>query len=353
HWDYKQKYEVGTLNPIVNFLAQHPYEHRVAKLPFNTPPGYEMFDQLYGIEWVQHLFPYYDIQTLDKVQMPRMPMDLEAYERMLTPHGPGDIGLFTRNWQLTDTRYLLGPAGFLDVLNSELDPAQHRFQIVQRFNVVLKPGVEQFHQRLEELTAVPNDNGEYALFEFTGALPRVKLYADWETNSPAAVKNFSAAGLGADERYVLDGVGTNNFLTLKKLTSPSFDPQQAVLLDAPLAVQPTGATNAGTVDFESYSTKDIRLKADVTVPAVLLYNDKFDPGWHAFVDGRPTPLFHANFVMRGIFIDPGQHTVEFHFDLPRGPIYITFAGFAVMLALVGWLIFSSRKPSLSSENRSK
>ena len=25
HWDYKQKYEVGTLNPIVEFLREKPY----------------------------------------------------------------------------------------------------------------------------------------------------------------------------------------------------------------------------------------------------------------------------------------------------------------------------------------
>ena len=65
---------------------------------------------------------------------------------------------------LTNTRYLLGPAGFLDVMNQQLDPVQHRFRIVQRFEVMAKPGIGQ-PTRLEELTAVPNENGNYALFE--------------------------------------------------------------------------------------------------------------------------------------------------------------------------------------------
>ncbi|HTA95045.1 MAG TPA: hypothetical protein VK769_02875, partial [Verrucomicrobiae bacterium] len=30
HWDYKQKYEIGSLNPIESFLKDKPYEHRVA-----------------------------------------------------------------------------------------------------------------------------------------------------------------------------------------------------------------------------------------------------------------------------------------------------------------------------------
>ena len=85
HWDYKQKYEVGLLNPILQTLCDKPYEHRVAGLPFHTPQGLELFDQLYRIEWVQHQFPYYNIQSLDIVQMPRMPEDMKSYKEALAP----------------------------------------------------------------------------------------------------------------------------------------------------------------------------------------------------------------------------------------------------------------------------
>ena len=40
HWDYKEKYEVGSLNQIEQFLQNKSYEHRVAKLlpaPLSTP----------------------------------------------------------------------------------------------------------------------------------------------------------------------------------------------------------------------------------------------------------------------------------------------------------------------------
>src|SRR5208282_6197772 len=124
-----------------------------------------------------------NVQSLDIVQMPRMPADLEAFERALAGRNtPDSAPLFARRWQLTNTRYLLGPAGFLDVMNEQLDPGQHRFRIVQRFDITLKPGVEQF-TKLEELTAVPTDNGPYALFDFTGALPRAKLYSHWQINT--------------------------------------------------------------------------------------------------------------------------------------------------------------------------
>ena len=103
----------------------------------------DLFDDLYRIEWAQHHFPYYNIQSLDNIQMPRMPADLAAYEMTLAPRSEDTAYLMARHWELTNTRYLLGPAGFLDVLNEQLDPAQHRFRIVQRFDVMPKPGIDQ------------------------------------------------------------------------------------------------------------------------------------------------------------------------------------------------------------------
>ena len=313
HWDYKQKY---ASNPIIDFLRDKPYEHRVASLPFHAPQQFALFEELYRIEWMQHHFPYYNIQSLDIVQRPRLPADLEAYERALAPDGtPDSVYLIARHWQLTNTRYLLGPAGFLDVLNEQLDPLQHRFRIIQRFDITLKPGVEQF-TKLEELTAVPTDNGPYALFDFTGALPRAKLYSHWQIN-------------------------TNDTATLQTLAGTNFDAWQTVLVSAPPPVMPAANTaneNPGTVEYKGYAPKDLKLDVKANAPSVLLLNDKFDPHWRVLVDGKPAELLRCNFIMRGVFLAPGPHTVEFKFTLPPGPLYVTLTAIGVAALLCGCLI---------------
>jgi hypothetical protein len=321
HWDYKQKYEVGSLNPIVGFLRDKPYEHRVAGLPFRAPQGLELFGELYQSEWMQHHFPYYNIQSLDIVQMPRTPEDIEAFKQALSPRGDAATEpLVSREWQLTNTRYLLGPAGYLEVMNQQLDPVQHRFRIVQRFEVMPKPGIPH-PTRLEELTAVPNANGDYALFEFTGALPRVKLYANWQVN-------------------------TNDQANLKLLGDLNFDPAQTVLVSTPEKNLPALATNenSGSVEFKSYATKHIVLAANATTPSVLLLNDRFDSQWRVTVDGRPAELLRCNFIMRGVYLPAaGQHTVEFSFTLPHRPLYVTLAAIGVGLLLGGFLFYASRR----------
>jgi hypothetical protein len=330
HWNYMQKYDIdpadrnNSTNPIINFLRDKSYEHRVAILPFHSqghPPFYDdAFGDVYRIEWAQHHFPYYNIQSLDIIQMPRMPADLEAFDTALAfRNTPETVYLIARKWQLTNTRYLLGPAGSLDTLNQQLDPVQQRFRIIKRFDVMPKPGVEQV-KKLEELTAFPNDNGGCALFEFTGALPRARLYANWQ-------------------------VGTNDDATLQTLAATNFDPAKIVLVSTNLPPPPAGTTNenSGTVEFKSYAPKDIMLDARADTASVLLLNDKFDPNWRVTVDGKPAALLRCNFIMRGVYLTPGAHKVEFQFKLPNGPLYVTLTAIAVGVFLLGLLVFSTRK----------
>ncbi len=318
HWDYKQKYEVGSLNPIVNFLRNKPYEHRVAALPFNPPSGLGLFSELYRIEWTQHLFLYYAIQCLDVIQMSRMAEDLKSYYDALSPHSNDEIALMARHWQLTNTRYLLGPAGYLPLLNEQLDPVQHRFSILQRFSVTPKPGILQPTQ-LEELTAVPNENGDYALFDFTGALPRAKLYSNWQVN-------------------------TNDTANLKTLADPKFDPLETVLVSTPQKDLPAAATNAntGTVTYTSYSPKQIVFDANATAPSILLLNDRYDANWRVTVDGKPADLLRCNFIMRGVYLPPGKHVVTFAFSMPNKPLYVTSVAFGIGILLCGLLFALTR-----------
>jgi hypothetical protein len=310
--DYKDK---NATNPVIDLLRQQPYEHRVAILPFRaSSPQYAILDELYGLQWAQHQFQYYNIQSLDLVQMPRMPEDLAAFETALHfDNSTNTLYLVPRRWQLTNTRYLLGAAGFLNVLNQQLDPLQHSFRIRALFNIGLKPGLTKYTQETD-LTAAFTTNGPFALFEFTGALPRAKLYTRWQVN-------------------------TNDQATLDTLASPQFDPEQMVLVSTPIP-DSTAGTNAGNVSFVSYAPRDIKFKAEAAGPSVLLLNDRFDANWKVFVDGKVQPLLRCNFIMRGVQVPTGQHQVEFRFEPPVGALYISVAAVLVGIGLVGYLLFT-------------
>jgi hypothetical protein len=320
-WNWVQKYAT---NPVIELLREKPYEHRVAVLPFTAPQQFGLFSQLYDIEWKQQLFQYYNIQSLDIIMMPRAPVDYVAFENALSfDRNTNTLHRITRRWQLTNTRYLLGAAGFLEVLNQQIDPVQHRFRIAARFDIAPKPGIPN-PTGLDELTAVIKPDGQYAVFDFTGALPRAKLYSNWQ-------------------------VSTNDQVTLTNLASPEFEPERTVLIANPSVPNPPAPSSlnaqppTNSVEFTSYAPKGIVLQANAGSPAVLLLNDKYDPNWKVWVDGKPETLLRCNYLMRGVYVQPGPHTVEFRFEPPVGTFYVSLAAVFISLLLIGYLALGRGK----------
>ena len=159
HWNYREKYDLNLKNPVIEFLRDRPYEHRMAILPFPMTGQLELMSQIYRIEWAQHHFLYHNIQSLDIIQMSRMPADMVAFEKAWGAHGnPGLL----RRWELTNTRYLLGPAAYFEGLNQQLDPVQKRFSVKLPFNIEPKPGVVHA-SKLDQFTAVQSASGPFAI----------------------------------------------------------------------------------------------------------------------------------------------------------------------------------------------
>jgi len=316
YWNYQRKYAT---NSVIDALKEKPYESRVVAPPFLNEPralppekrAAQYFPQIYGIEWVQHHFQFYNIQSIDVAQDPRPPADKKAYTAALLPK-PG------RYWELTNTRYILGLAGFLDALSTQFDKGRNRFRIAQRFDVAPKPGVINPSQ-LEDLTAVSSPDGALALFEFTGALPRAKLYSHWQ-------------------------VSTNDDAALKTLADEAFDPHATVLLADEIAAPPE-ATNAApnTAEISKYSPRRIELRANATAASVLLLNDRYDADWRVSVDGQPAKLLRANFIMRGVQVPAGQHTVVFEFRPSLIGLKISLAAIGLGAVLCALLFFVRQK----------
>lgn len=314
YYDYVEKY---ASNPVIDFLKARPYEARVVAPRFKLPDQFQALPALAN-EWLQHHYQFYNIQSLDVVQMPRVPEDMRAYQMALG-------GSMARLWQLTNTRYLLTAAPAVEMLNQQLDPALRRFRVALAFDVAPKPGLTQV-TRIEDLTVVVKTNGAFGLVEFAGALPRVKLYANWLSV-------------------------TNDEAVLRRLADPGFDPAAQVLVsEAVPGPKVEAATNAnpGTVAFKSYQPKRIVFTAKAEVPAILLLNDKHHPAWKVFVDGRPQPLLRCNYLMRGVQLEAGAHEVEFRFEPPLGTLYVSFGALVFGLGLLGVLAFSRDAGSAAS-----
>jgi len=316
YFNYKDKY---ASNPALEVLATKPYEYRVTLSPFQTPGPFGLLSQYYGGEWLQHQFPFFNIQSLDQPQEPRMPADKLAYRTALATN-------MVRLWELTNTRFICGAAGsFAAALNQQIDPAKRRFRAHTTFNLVTKPGVSQATS-LEDFEVKQTPNDPFALIEFTGALPRAKLYANWQ-------------------------VQTNDMTALHTLADPAFDPAQSVIVGQ--AIPTPTSTNAAspnvTAEIIHYSPKRIEVKTSSPVPSLLLMNNRFDDGWIVTVDGRPADLLRCNFLMQGVALPAQAQIVLFRYAPKSTIFFISFAAVLLGLALCGYLVVVHEKSAPSPD----
>ena len=65
--------------------------------------------------------------------------------------------------------------------------------------------------------------------------------------------------------------------------------------------------------WDELSPDHTRLRVGTPTPAVLVLADLHWPGWRVTVDGDERPLVRANYLFRGVALEPGQHTVEFRY----------------------------------------
>lgn len=111
---------------------------------------------------------------------------------------------------------------------------------------------------------------------------------------------------------------------LRQLDSPDFQPGQTLLISsapAGLPALPEGGRPAEMVQYQQVRSGEIRLRVQSDQEAVLLFNDSYNSGWSAAVDGLPQTPVRANENFMAIGVPSGEHEVVFRFRpsnwLPR------------------------------------
>jgi hypothetical protein len=112
-----------------------------------------------------------------------------------------------------------------------------------------------------------------------------------------------------------------------------FDSSRTALVEVPPPPLPSSsAAFAGSAQVTFLNDDVMELQTHSNAPAFLVTSDVHYPGWQVAVDGQPATIYQTDYLLRGVALPVGTHSVRFEFRPKR--FYVGAAITSVSLLLL-------------------
>ena len=97
---------------------------------------------------------------------------------------------------------------------------------------------------------------------------------------------------------------------------------------------------AANIQLTKYQANNLTYESNSDVDQLTVFSEMYyEDGWNAYVDGKLTPHFRVDYVLRAMIIPKGKHKIEFKFEpevIKKGNT-ITLVSYALLLLIpLGW-----------------
>jgi hypothetical protein len=66
-------------------------------------------------------------------------------------------------------------------------------------------------------------------------------------------------------------------------------------------------------EIKRYQNQKIEVTISNPVAGYLVLSDNYFPGWQVWVDGKPASILRANYLVRAVALEPGEHEIVFRY----------------------------------------
>ncbi len=95
--------------------------------------------------------------------------------------------------------------------------------------------------------------------------------------------------------------------------------------------------DAATIHLVEYSPNYLKYETSAPTDGMAVFSEiYYDKGWTAYVDGKKSPWFRADYILRAMVVPEGKHTVEWRFRAPRFAM-VEGITLAASIAVLLWL----------------
>lgn len=102
-----------------------------------------------------------------------------------------------------------------------------------------------------------------------------------------------------------------------------------------------------SINLLKYDVTELTYQSKTTKEQFAVFSEiYYKDGWNAYVDGELTPHFRVNYVLRGMKVPVGEHTIVFKFEpkvIQKGGFISLGSYFLLLLITIGWMFYDKRK----------
>lgn len=166
-------------------------------------------------------------------------------------------------------------------------------------------------------------------------LPRARMFYDakyFEVKDSTALKNYMAGNEFDHHKTIVVETDRKDFAL-------------PVLKDS---VQPKSE-----VKIVNYDLNNITLEVETEENGFLFLSEVYYPAWKAYVDGKNTELFRADYCERGVYVEKGKHTVFINYESDTFKTGLSLSMPLLVLWLFGTVFFTftylrKKKPEIQN-----
>jgi hypothetical protein len=113
-----------------------------------------------------------------------------------------------------------------------------------------------------------------------------------------------------------------------------------------------GKDTTAAIELTAYEVTSLTYQSKTMAAQFAVFSEIFyDEGWNAYIDGVLTPHYRVNYVLRGMKIPAGKHTVAFKFEpkvIEKGKIWSLISYALLVFTAVGWFFYEKKKKQKNS-----
>lgn len=101
------------------------------------------------------------------------------------------------------------------------------------------------------------------------------------------------------------------------------------------------------IQLQKYDVTELTYKSSAQKEQFAVFSEIFyDKGWNAYVDNQLVPHYRVNYVLRGMKIPAGNHTIVFKFEpkvIPKGSLFSVISYGLLLFIFITWVFDKKKK----------